>query len=584
MKKILYLPVFILFFCSQTYAQKVKYDDLFALLSTKKYESAEPFLRTFLAEEKNNDHANAHLQMGILYEYKSSTQDVLTHSAEKLSYLDSALLYLKKAQVLIDDKEVRKNDELYQAYQRRDVRTGKIGIKLADVQLDIDNKIKNINERQDNIKRLVAYYNDMISSYDSARYQFTEARNSFPTMKALLFQSGADTENKLLLIKDYYQKFLEAYKSYKNTTGTIGKYDQSLNEKLIENFETEGESETDFKLDVIEVWNYEAWYDGVVKVKEKDITTIKEELIKVTSQLDNLRAKLVQDSTELKESVDLTSFGDKIHEYDRLALPLQVLKYKSGELDYLSFLMSAKQYSDSLDISYQIEILQKRVSHCQGLKSKIESIEAIDIDEESKNYNEWLEKFFVNASSLKNYVAEKATWVKTELDKNTQLYEDILVRDKWLINENDSIPLYLSEDLTSPYKPLLIEDHATAGVRVGEVPTGYFVKISPAKTTEGKIEIILPKDFNLDSDALSVLLTSDEDGLVDFVIYDTPGTEGTLAVISKIYKVDGLAWTKSFTLENGVTAAAYKAGNLELQLEEGEKVVIDKKGNMVETK
>jgi len=57
-------------------------------------------------------------------------------------------LFYDKAFKGITEKELRKNDEYYEAYLRRDLRTGKFVIKLSDVQLDIDNKVHFLKEKK----------------------------------------------------------------------------------------------------------------------------------------------------------------------------------------------------------------------------------------------------------------------------------------------------------------------------------------------------------------------------------------------------------------------------------------------------
>ncbi len=118
-------------------AQKVKYKDLIVLLTSKQYEKAEPFLKRYLKE--NDDNPNAFLYMGIVFQEKSATIDPLLHTEILCSNLDSATLFYDKAFKGINEKELRKNDEYYEAYTRRDLRTGKFVIKLSDVQLDIEN-------------------------------------------------------------------------------------------------------------------------------------------------------------------------------------------------------------------------------------------------------------------------------------------------------------------------------------------------------------------------------------------------------------------------------------------------------------
>src|SRR5882724_11101420 len=132
------LPLLISFFLgAEAIAQKVKYKDLIVLLTSKQYEKAEPFLRRYVKE--NDDNPNAFLYMGIVFQEKSTKMDPLLHTDILSANLDSANVFYDKAYKGITDKELRRNDEYYEAYTRRDLRTGKFVIKLSDVQLDIEN-------------------------------------------------------------------------------------------------------------------------------------------------------------------------------------------------------------------------------------------------------------------------------------------------------------------------------------------------------------------------------------------------------------------------------------------------------------
>ncbi|MDQ2657047.1 MAG: hypothetical protein M3Y60_06470, partial [Bacteroidota bacterium] len=127
MTKLLIIPFLVFLSASAAFGQKVKYKDIYALLSTKQFEQAEPFLKRYLRE--TTDNPNAYLFMGNIYQEKSSNNDILKQTALCVANMDSAIFFYDKAYKTIDDREVRKNKEYYQNYNRRDLRTGEFGVK-----------------------------------------------------------------------------------------------------------------------------------------------------------------------------------------------------------------------------------------------------------------------------------------------------------------------------------------------------------------------------------------------------------------------------------------------------------------------
>ncbi|HNH59981.1 MAG TPA: hypothetical protein PLS80_08155 [Cyclobacteriaceae bacterium] len=130
--------------------QKVKYKDIYALLNTKQYEQAEPFLKAYLKE--NTDNSNAYLFMGTIYQEKITNDDILIQTDRAIQHMDSAILFYDKTLKLLTDKELRKNKEYYESYNKRDLSTGEFGVKLDYVQFDLEKRISGLKEQIDKIK------------------------------------------------------------------------------------------------------------------------------------------------------------------------------------------------------------------------------------------------------------------------------------------------------------------------------------------------------------------------------------------------------------------------------------------------
>ena len=157
MTKLASIKFFVLFLVVTTaYGQKVKYKEIWALLNTKQYDAAEPFLRKYLQE--NTDNPNAFLYMGIIFQEKSLKEDVLRNTGRAISGMDSAIVYFDKAYKTITEREVKKNSDLYQAYNRRDLRTGEFGVKLSDIQFDLERRMEGLRERIERKNKIKHYF------------------------------------------------------------------------------------------------------------------------------------------------------------------------------------------------------------------------------------------------------------------------------------------------------------------------------------------------------------------------------------------------------------------------------------------
>jgi tetratricopeptide (TPR) repeat protein len=183
------------FIVSTSFGQKIKYKDIFGLLNTKRYEEAEPFLKRYLKE--TDDNPNAFLYMGIIYQEKSAKDDVLKQTKRAMAHMDSAIFFYDKAYKSINEKEVKRNDEFYQAYNRRDLRTGEFGVKLSDIQFDLEKKIEGLRERIDRVKMVKHYFSLADTLYRKTTRLFVTIKNAYPEEKSLYLQADGDLLKKI---------------------------------------------------------------------------------------------------------------------------------------------------------------------------------------------------------------------------------------------------------------------------------------------------------------------------------------------------------------------------------------------------
>src|SRR5687768_4777588 len=234
------------FIVSTSFGQKIKYKDIFGLLNTKRYEEAEPFLKRYLKE--TDDNPNAFLYMGIIYQEKSTKDDVLKQTKRALAHMDSAIFFYDKAYKAITEKEIKRNDEFYQAYNRRDLRTGEFGVKLSDIQFDLEKKIEGLRERKDRVKMVKHYFSLADSLYKKSNALFKSIRDAYPEEQSFYLRADENTLKKLNALSVRFDSCVKVFDNYRSSSTTIGRtgYDQALSLHEINNYATDGVSPANF--------------------------------------------------------------------------------------------------------------------------------------------------------------------------------------------------------------------------------------------------------------------------------------------------------------------------------------------------
>jgi tetratricopeptide (TPR) repeat protein len=358
MRKVALLRVFVLLLLSVTPGfgqKKVKYKDIFELLNSKQYEQAESFLKDYLKE--NDDNPNAFLFMGLIYQEKSQKDDVLKQTKLAISHMDSSIYWLGKAYKTITEKEVKRNDEYYQAYNRRDLRTGEFGVKLADIQFDLEKRTQGLREKIDRVKMVKHFFTLSDSLYRKSNALFQRIVSRFPGEREFYLRSDSATVADLSALILRYDSSVKAFDQYKSSISTIGKigYNQVLVKNEIKNFKTDGESLADFYQPEVKVWDYKAFAANAKESILKDIFPIREHLITYDIEINKLREKMNTDSISV--SSDLTRLIDKLlmeqlQKYDPTPLPMDVFSVKIADLKYRSMLIEHKGLRDSSDVHF----------------------------------------------------------------------------------------------------------------------------------------------------------------------------------------------------------------------------------------
>jgi hypothetical protein len=587
-----FLYIVLLFISTAAFAQKVKYKDIFGLLSTKQYESAEPFLKKYLRE--NDDNPNAFLFMGIIFHEKSGKMDILQQTPVVISNIDSAIMFYDKAYKTIDEREVRKNKDNYQAYNRRDLRTGEFGVKLSDIQFDIEKRIQGLKERIDGIKLVKHYFTQADTAYKKANALYTGLQKNHVNEKQLYLRADENTVRNLKRITANFDSCTKAFDHYKTSISTLGRtgYNQTLSLVAIEDFAKDGATLENFYKDDLKLWDYKKFAERSLQIIEQDIFPIRNHLVKYDVEINKLRERLNTDSVSVRN--DLTKLIDvllyeQLKKYDPEPLPMQVFYMKTADLEYRSSLIEHKSLKDSADVHFKLALLNEEVYYLNRLDSISGTLANADIDQKAIDYSYFITNTYSNTIVLHSYI--KALNEFAIREKRQKLEELTAAQNalKWIIDGMDSVSL-VSGAGTEKYKPLFVESEKyTVGLTYKDSldVDGYFYSITPSRLPKQKFTFPVDKP-SFKAARLSntrALTYADPQGHVYYVLVfsDRIGKDSKYPVtLAKIYSSDGLAWSNNVTLPFIPKEINFKPETSELTIKDDTgQVVVDKNGKVI---
>ncbi|HEU5148003.1 MAG TPA: hypothetical protein VFT90_14855, partial [Chryseosolibacter sp.] len=544
MTKIGLIQFLLLFLISAAFGQKVKYKDIYALLNAKQFEQAEPFLKQYLRETADNP--NAYLFMGNIFQEKASKNDVLKQTAIAVANMDSAIFYYDKTRKTLDDREVRKNKEYYEAYNRRDLRTGEFGVKLSDIQFDIEKKIESLKERIDKVKMIRHFFSVADTTYKRSTALYLALQQKYPSLNQLYLRADQSTIKELETLAARFDSCAKAFEQYKIASSLLGKtgYNQTLTLKAITDFKKDGGGTSDFYRDDVVMWDYKKFAEEARQVIEKEILPLRSHLITYDVEINKLREKLQTDSVSVRS--DLTKLIDKLvydqlRKFDPSPLPTIVFAMKTTDLEYRSMQLEHRPLRDSADIHLQIRMIRDELKLLANLDSTINILSDDDFARQSTDYADFIARTYENASVLNSYIRSLRDFSVREQNEKTSLLEGYSESLQYIVDGADSIPL--GTEVAGQFIPLVINDEKfTLGVSLKDTTQlqGYFYTITPSRKPEVKAYFPLDtKAFTMKNVPVTQALAyADAGGQIYYLmIYgNQPIKDRYPATLAKVYR------------------------------------------------
>jgi hypothetical protein len=576
-KKVAFLAL-IFIVTGPAFSQKIKYKDLFVLLNAKQYDQAEPFLKKYLKE--NQDNPNAFLFMGNIFEEKALANDVLRETEKHGTNSDSAVLFLNKAFQTIDAREIKKNDEYYQSYGRRDLRTGEFGIKLSDIQFDLEKRTKALTDRKQRVQAVKDKFIETQRIYGHSEDLFKAIASRYKDSREFYLRSNGSLTTDLTRLGSKYDSCLVSFNDYKTALQGLGKtgHKQQLDSREIVDFKKDGYSPVDFLQDEVKVWDYKRWALSSLETIEKEVVPLRETLLKLDAELNTISKKLKQDSVSvLSEISTVKSKIEKtgLHKFDPNPMPEDVFKLKISELEYGSELAQTKALRDSSSLVLKQSLYKRQITLLSRMDSLAGLVQQRDFEYETENYKSFVTDAYGSPTVLKGLAKALSNFAVTEKadkEKRVQHLEQLI---PWIIDQNDSIPAIASVQ-SKKFNPLtIVPENYTFGLAYRDSSAfAYFYAIQPSRKVSIKAMQRLDSSFfkKQNVSLIKSIAAGDDVQKIYFITMysESKKDNKTPTQIYLVNGTSGLAWSNFYLLEGIPTEATYnkETGNLLMELKE----------------
>lgn len=415
MKKNLFLIFMLLLLLPTAHAQKVRYKDLFPRLAGMTTPELRNTLKEYLSEDL--EHPNANFRLALVYEQNYKTADPLTQYAFALANAEQAKLRFLKSRLLVDDRELSRNNEYYAPLYKTVDAKGKPFVEPSLVLKKISNGYDSSQLFLSKLPPIYASFTRSVNFYDKAVKAFAKLNDTYASPDDLYLLYDQNVDKQLGQLKqdfdsarhylDLYNKLITAY--------PIAYHHQQYHVKPIVTFRLDGLiTRMNFLTDNIELWDYASWVDGIRKDVNGDIAALRNKLNaneeKIDASLMALEAPVGPAPLPVRPDKQLVF---TLNNFDKQSLVLALLDYKNFKQDWL--LKSRPFVPDSANQLRNAEVYSTLLYANRSADTLLDVVRTRLQPIKIRKHQAFFEKYYGTADGLKKFAADEKTMINTTL-------------------------------------------------------------------------------------------------------------------------------------------------------------------------
>ncbi|MDH5474114.1 MAG: hypothetical protein OEX22_00330 [Cyclobacteriaceae bacterium] len=504
---------------SQLYGQK--YKDIYPSIALASDEESMPILKKFLKDEP--DHPNSNLLLALIYERRYKGADVLTEFEKAVANADRAKLRFTKSRVLVNDKEVKKNQGYYSVFSTGIDSKGRTIVDYETVHSALVNKYDSVNTYLEKVPGIYNTFVKAVNTYDKSIKTFYKINSKYNSLDDLYLLYDDELKNDLFFLKQSFDSttyYLDEYKQ-KIKDYPIKGYNQDYVIKDIDTYRLSGLiTQSDFLINTIELWNYGKWVDEVNSLFSADINSLRKGIINYEKTLnDGLKEASNPDKFSnfqpIKPNKELLF---NLKKFDNNSLLAGIFQYKHSLQSVVHRSHNIKYYDTATNVLPHGEYTYygEMINSYYRLDSVLEVVKSKQNTHSVMKHNEFMETYYKGYRGVDAYLNQEKKYIYNGFRKYVKTLRNAIIDDI----EQDSVK-NIEELIYNRKKiPMLV----TTSYLIDSLEQGAF-------TTTHLLE------------------NTDNSKYLAGIYKSTTGTHNTIVYAVRISPENKVSWYKEYTIE-----------------------------------
>lgn len=411
MKKYLTILIILCLAAGNLSAQKIKYKELMPMLLAASEEDAFSYLNAFIVSDL--DHPNANLRLALIYRDRYKRADLLTEYDKAIANAERAKSRFLKAKLLVDEKEIRRNDDYYISISASSDAKGKQSPNTSEILQMIEAGYSSADALLNAAPPIYKNFTSSVYHYDKAIKIFSAINGKYASLDELYLLYNAKLGEDLASLKTAFDSSVYYFNEYKKLIEAypISGHNQEYVLQSIQTYRLDGLiTQMDFLNNKLVFWNYAEWVNEIN-------ATIDQEIVKLRDNIEK-NEQAVADGLKLAANTPIDEFLPikldketvfKLKKYDYQSLVVALLEYKQYKQGLVNKLQNRTYYdtATTLEPQRKYAYYSEIIHNARAVDSLILRLKQRNLPSKVEKHQDFIQQYYKGSQGVSNFISEE---------------------------------------------------------------------------------------------------------------------------------------------------------------------------------